>query len=255
MILTNKYIVFGDAHATPETDNLRADLLAKLIMDERPDVVVDLGDTADMSSLSSYDKGKGSFHGRSYKKDVESHNDFQKRVWEPVKARKKRMPHRIRLIGNHEQRINKVLDYSTELEGTIGLHDLELDKYYDVVVPYDGGTPGVIELDGILFAHYFVSGVAGRPLGGERPAHMLLDKTGVSCICGHSHLFDHACRINVNGRTRMGLVNGTFNPYIPPWAGTVGKLWRSGLSILHNVSEGSYDLEWVSLDRLEEMYR
>ena len=39
---------------------------------KRPDAIVHLGDHADMSSLSSYDKGKRSFEGRRYRKDIDA---------------------------------------------------------------------------------------------------------------------------------------------------------------------------------------
>jgi len=249
-----KFIIFGDAHACPEESNERADYLAALIIEEKPDVVVDLGDGIDFGSLSSYDKGKRSFHGRSYKADIESYLDFQERVWEPVKARKKKLPYSVRLIGNHEQRVERALDLSPELSGTIGIHDLKLEDYYDEIVPYNGGSPGIIEIDGILFSHFFPTGVSGRPISGERPAHMLLDKTGHSCVAGHIHVLDYACRKSVSGRTRMGLINGTYSTHIPQWAGTIGQLWKPGLSILHDVHDGQYDFEFVSLDRMKRMY-
>lgn len=224
------------------------------MIDEKPDIVVNLGDTLDFNSLSSYDKGKRSFVGRSYRADIENHLDFQERVWAPVKARKKKMPETYFLVGNHEQRVERVLDLSPELVGTVGLPSLRLDDYYDVVVPYNGGTPGVIEVEGILFAHFFITGISGRPIGGERPAHMLLNKTGASCVAGHSHLFDHAYQININGKVRTALINGTYNEAIPEWAGAIGRLWRPGLSILHDVEDGNYDLEWVSMSRMEKIY-
>lgn len=249
-----KYIVFGDAHATPGVSNERADWLANLLIDQKPDVVVNLGDGIDFGSLSSYDKGKRSAIGRSYTADVNSHLDFQQRSWDPVKARKKKMPHRVFIEGNHEHRLERALDISPEYAGAISFDHLKLDNYYDEIVRYDGGTPGVISLDGILFSHFFITGVSGRPIGGERPAHMLLDKTGESCIAGHLHTYDHAVRININGRARNGLINGTYSNHIPEWAGNIGHLWRSGLSILNNVSNGDYDLEWWSLNRIEEIY-
>lgn len=243
-----------DIHATPEADNKRADWLAQLIIDVKPDVVVNLGDAADMASLSSYDKGKRSFQGRSYRADINSHLDFQQRMWEPVKARKKKMPHRVVLEGNHEHRIERALDLSPELAGTLGFNDFDFDSYYDEVIRYDGGTPGVIELDGILFAHYFITGVSGRPIGGERPAHMLLDKTGTSCIAGHLHTFDYAVRQNAVGTVRSGLIAGCYHSHDPSWAGNISHLWRRGLVILRNVEAGDYDIEFVSLKSLEREY-
>jgi hypothetical protein len=243
-----------DSHSHPDHHNKRADYLAQLIIDERPDVVVHLGDAADMPSLSSYDKGKRSFQGRSYRADINTHLEFQSRMWDPVRARKKKLPHRVVLEGNHEHRVERALDLSPELTGTIGFRDFDFDAYYDDVVRYDGGTPGVIELDGILFAHYFITGVSGRPIGGERPAHMLLDKTGTSCIAGHLHTFDYAVRQNINGRVRSGLIAGCYQDYDSDWAGNISHLWRRGVAVLDNVENGDYDLTWVSIKALERAY-
>lgn len=44
----------------------------KYIAEKRPDVVICIGDFADMPSLSSYDAGKKSFEGRRYKKDIKA---------------------------------------------------------------------------------------------------------------------------------------------------------------------------------------
>jgi hypothetical protein len=246
--------VVGDIHSAPGEDNTRADWLANMIIDQKPDVVMNLGDTVDFASLSSYDKGKRSTIGRNYRNDIESHLDFQTRMWEPVKARKKKMPETYFLEGNHEQRVSRALDLSPEYDGAISFDHLRLGDYYDKIVRYEGSTPGSIELDGILFGHFFITGVSGRPIGGERPAHMLLDKIGQSCVAGHIHTFDFAVRASVNGRVRQGLINGTYNDAIPQWAGSIGHLWRPGLSILHNVEDGSFDLEWWSLNRMEQVY-
>ena len=111
------HLVIGDPHAHPDFSNDRADWLGKLILDLKPDVVVNMGDTADLASMSSFDKGKASFHGRNYQKDIEAHLDFQDRMWHPIKKAKRKLPHRVVLEGNHENRIKKAIQYSPELEG------------------------------------------------------------------------------------------------------------------------------------------
>lgn len=249
-----KIIAIPDQHAHFEHNNNRADYLASLIIDEKPDIVVNGGDAADMPSLSDYDKGKRTFVGKSYKKDIEAHLEFQDRMWGPVKARKKKMPYRVILEGNHEHRVERALDLSPELVGTIGFKDYAFDDYYDDVVRYDGGTPGVIEIEGILFAHYFITGVSGRPVSGERPAHMLLAKNGVSSIQFHTHILDIASRKTISGRVLNGAVLGCYQDYINDWAGNIGKLWRSGVAILNNVEDGNFDFSWISIESLEKAY-
>jgi len=252
--LSNTYILIPDQHAVPYHNNNRADWLAGLINDIRPDVVINMGDAADLESLSSYDKGKRSFHGKSYRKDLDAHLEFQERLWEPVKKTKKKLPWRVVLEGNHEHRIEKALDLSPEMTGVIGFDDFEFDKYYDEIVRYDGGLPGIYKSDGILFAHFFPTGISGRPIGGERPAHMLIAKNGISSVAAHSHTFDFATRRTVADGYLNGLVVGCYQDFINPWAGPVGKFWQAGVAVLRNVENGRYDLQWISIESMQKEY-
>lgn len=248
------HIVVPDTHAHYQHPNDRADWLAGLIKDVRPDVVIHLGDSADLPSLSGYDKGKRGFQGRTYRADIDTHLEFQDRMWGPVVRQKKKLPRRVFIIGNHEQRIEKALDLSPELVGSIGMKDLQLDNWYDTIVPYEGQTPGIIDVDGIHYAHYFVSGVMGRPIGGEHPAYSLLTKHFTSCTCGHIHVADHAIRTTVDGRKINGLVAGVYQDYDSDWAGEINKLWTRGVWVKRNVERGNYDLQFISIESLRKEY-
>lgn len=249
------HVVIPDAHTTPGENNDRAIWLGHLISDIKPDVVVDLGDTADMASLCTYDRGTKAFQGRSYRADVEVHNDYQDKLWSTVRKSKRKLPRKVRLIGNHEQRIVKAINIQPELEGTISLNDLDLERYYDDVVYYEGSTPGTINIDGITYAHYLTSGVMGRAISGEHMAYTLLTKKFQSCTVGHNHTFDYCIRTNANGNPIMGLCGGVFQSHRPAFAGLGGNLWRRGVCIKRFISAGCYDLEWVSLDRLKKEYK
>lgn len=248
------HLVIPDAHAHPSYHNDRADLLARLIIDIKPDVVINLGDQFDMPSLSGYDKGKRSFVGRSYKLDIDSGLEFSERLWEPVRATKKKLPYRIYLEGNHEHRIEKALDLNPELDGTIGFADYDLDRYYDEVVRYEGSTPGIVNVDGINYAHYFISGVMGRPISGEHPAYSLVAKLGDSVTAGHLHTTDYSVRTGVDGTKRHGLVAGCYFDYNSDWAGSANNLYWRGVIVKRNVNNGMYDPEWISIDQLKKEY-
>lgn len=213
-----------------------------------------MGDSADMPSLSSYDKGKRSFHGRSYAADIGSHLDFQQRLWEPIKRRKKKLPRRVGIIGNHDQRIDKALDLSPELEGTIGLSDLDMESYYDNVVYYEGGSPGVITIDGVSYAHFFGSGVMGRAVGGQHPATSLITTKLTSCVSGHLHLADWSVRTTGTGRRVHGLFAGVYQDFVSDWAGEANKLWWRGIVVLRNVEDGNFDPQFISLESIKKEY-
>ena len=248
------HLVIPDTHAHYEHNNDRADWLAQLIIDVKPDVVVHIGDSADLPSLSGYDKGKRSFHGKTYRADIDAHLEFQDRLWSPVRSRKKRLPRAVFCVGNHEQRIHKALDLSPELDGTIGFKDLHLGEWYDDIVPYEGGTPGVIDVDGIEYAHYFASGTMGRPAGGEHAAYTLLTKRHKSSTCGHLHTADFCVRPSGSSGRIMASVVGCYQDYTNDWVGEAATYWWRGVLIKHNVDNGQYDPEWVSLDRMKKMY-
>ena len=252
--MSKTHLVIPDQHANPDYHNNRADYLAKLIKDVRPDVVVNIGDAADMESMSSYDKGTKGFQGRSYRRDMDCHNDFQERLWAPVKRSKKKLPYRVVLEGNHEHRVKRAINASPELDGAISFDDFNFQSYYDEVVEYTGGTPGVTTIDGVSYAHYFISGVMGRPISGEHQAYALLTKQFVSCTQGHTHTTDYAVRTDVNGRRMMGLVCGVYQDYVADWAGEANRMWWSGVVVKRNVEDGHYDPQWISMEALRKEY-
>lgn len=248
------HLVLPDPHAHPNFGNERADWVGKLILDLKPDVLINLGDMWDFPSLSGYDKGKASFHGRNYKKDLEAGLDFDERMWAPIRRAKRKRPFTVFCEGNHEERMRRVLEQHSELDGTISWKDLDLDRNYNVIVRYDGNTPGTVNVDGITYCHYAVSGVMGRAIGGEHPGYSLLTKQFESVTCGHIHVYDHCVRTTMSGRRINGLVAGTFNDYHTEWAGETNSLWSRGLVIKRNVEAGDYDIEWVSMNRLKKEY-
>jgi hypothetical protein len=248
------HICIPDPHAVTGTDNRRAEWIGKLIKDVKPDVVVNIGDMFDMPSLSSYDKGKGSFANRRYKLDIDAGLDFDDKLWYATKKAKKKKPRRVFLEGNHEHRLKRMLEYETILEGTVGFKDFRLDDNYTDVVEYKGASPGIISIDGINYAHFFISGVMGRAIGGENHAKSLLLKQHVSSTCGHSHLSDYAMATTGHGKKIMGLVAGVGHNHFEDFAGAANSLWWSGVIIKRAVEDGVYEPQWVSLKTLEKEY-
>ena len=62
----------------------------KAICDYMPDVVINIGDFADMPSLSTHDvKGSKYFEGLRYKKDVEVVKEAMKKLLEPLRSLQK----------------------------------------------------------------------------------------------------------------------------------------------------------------------
>jgi len=143
--------------------------VGKYLVEKQPDVIVQIGDFADMPSLSSYDVGKKSFEGRRYKTDIEVTNKAMQMLLAPIKEYNERArrnkdrqyrPRMVLTLGNHEERISRAVEGDPKLDGTISLSDLKYEHYGWEVASYL--EPVVI--DGVVYAHYFTSGVMGRPV-------------------------------------------------------------------------------------------
>jgi len=244
-------LILPDSHTVPGHNNRRFDWFGKLILDIRPDIVVDIGDFFDMPSLSSYESAsKKVLDGRSYAKDIAAGIDAQERIKHPLRISKRKLPRFIRCLGNHENRITKALLADPMLMGTVGLEDLESDYFgWEEYSFLDRVT-----IENIQFTHYFPSGIMGRPISGENVAKQLIHKNMCSCVQGHSHLLDFATRASVSGGKTLGLVVGCYVEETLAWADPVSYLWNPGICILSNVSHGSGDFAHISLKSLRDTY-
>lgn len=255
-------LVIGDAHAKPGVSNRRFDWLGSLIVDVKPDVVVDMGDWADMESLSSYDGAKlagggvhkASFEGRRYKADIEVAVEARDRVHSKMQKAARKRPRRVALGGNHDdERINRVLGLYPELVGTLGVDDMQHETYGWEYLPF--GQSALI--GGFEFKHYFISGLMGKPTGGEYPAAQLLKTQYRSCVAGHSHLFNEAHRTSNGGTRIQAFVAGCYldKGQWENYAGPANDMWSRGLLLLKDVEGGvAQGWEWISIDALRRAY-
>jgi hypothetical protein len=262
MPIGRTHLVIPDSHSNPNHNNDRFDWLGKLILDIRPDVIVNIGDGADMASLCSYDFGKKSFEGRRYKNDIAASINANERVHKPIQAYNEiqRSNHKTRykpewhyLIGNHEHRITKVAESQPNLEGVVSIDDLRLEEFGWQVHPF----LKPVRIDGVTYAHYFSSGVMGRPVGGEHPAHALITKKLTSCVMGHTHTRDHSERTDANGRRIQSLVVGCYldEDQHEDYAGEANKLWWKGVVVLHDVHDGMFEPEWINIRMIKDRYK
>lgn len=254
-------MIIPDSHAKDGVPSDRFKWAGALAVRRKPPVIVNLGDLADMESLCSYDRGRKDFEGRRYKKDIAAVHEALEAFETPIRKyneqqkRNRKLqykPRKVLVLGNHEDRISRATQIHPELEGAIGLHDLKYKDFGWEVLPYN--IP--IEIDGVWYCHTFPSGVRGEPISGMNVAASLLAKLMTSCTVGHNHLFDYAIRALPSGQKVHGLSAGCFldeNQH-EKYAAAVEYLWARGLVYKHNVSKGQYDLEFISLSRLENLY-
>ena len=105
----------------------------KWAAEQKPDVIVHIGDHADMPSLSTYDVGKKDYEGRRYNDDIAAAIEGMQLLLAPIRAEQARLrnnkqkewnPRLVLTLGNHEHRILRAINADPKLEGTIGLNDL-----------------------------------------------------------------------------------------------------------------------------------
>ena len=255
--MSKRIMVIPDCQVKPDTPTDYLYFVGKYAAEMKPDIIVNLGDFADMPSLSSHDKaGSKSMEGMRYKADIKAAKDAMITLMTPIWEEQERLkanhrprwnPTLVMLYGNHENRINRAIQNDPKLEGLISLDDLEYEKYGWQTVPFL--EPIVIE--GIAFCHFFVSGVMGNPC---TTARALLTKHHQSCIAGHQQGRDIAYGKRADGTEMTAIIAGSCYEHDEHYLNhQTNNHWR-GLYILHDVKDGSFDEMPVSLRYLRRKY-
>lgn len=249
-----KHFVIPDVQAKPGSnfDYLRA--AGNYIVEKKPDVIINIGDFADMPSLSSYDRGLKSFEGRCYTDDIWAAREAMDALLEPIFAYNKRAikhkgkqykPRMVLTLGNHENRINRVINEDRKLEGLISTDDLPYQDWE--VKPF----LEVECIDGVAYSHYFTSGPMGRPI---TTAQALLTKKHMSCFAGHQQGRMIAYARRADGKEMTAIISGSFYEHNEEYMDhQSNQVWK-GCWMLHEVDDGAFDEMAVSLRYLKENY-
>lgn len=253
-----KHIFIPDAQVTPDTPTEHLDWIGRYIVEQKPDVIVNIGDFADMESLSSYDAGKRDFEGRRYINDVDATRRAMDVLMSPINsynARKKESRHKQYkpelhfTLGNHEDRITRAINNDAKLDGTMGLMDLGYEEWgwevHDFLKP--------VTVDGVAYAHFFANPLSGRPWGGQS-IDTRLKNIGFSFSMGHQQVKMVGERFLNNGQRIRGLVCGSCYLHDEHYMGPQGNAYWRGILVKHEVNNGQYDLMEVSLDYLCRRY-
>jgi hypothetical protein len=224
--------------------------------EKKPDVIVQIGDFADMPSLSSYDAGKKTFEGRRYVKDIEVAKEAMQLLMKPIQDEIERTrrnkkkhwnPKLILTLGNHEDRISRAVNTDPKLDGTIGIEDLQYQSFGWEVLPFL--QPRTV--DGVSYCHYYTSGVMGRPVASARA---LVQKKHMSCVMGHVQNWDIHREVRADGVPIIGLFAGSTYTHNEDYLGPQGNTYDRGVWMLHEVNNGSFQPMMVSLDYLKRKY-
>jgi len=247
-----RIMVLPDVQARPGLDFSYLKRYGAYALEKRPDVIVCIGDFADMPSLSSYDKGKKSFEGRRYKRDIEAAQFAMQAFLSPIEdynktAKKPYLPRKVLTLGNHEDRINRAVNDDPKLDGVMSIKDLAYEEYGWEVHDFRK----VVVIEGVAFSHYFGTGVMGRPASSSAAQ---LRKTNMSCFAGHKQGKEIAYGYRADGVTITSIICGSAYEHDEDYLGPQGnKHWR-GFFMLHEVHDGAFDEMPVSLGYINGKY-
>lgn len=248
--LGRSHMVIPDTQVKPDVpiDHLR--WIANYALEMRPDVIVQIGDWADMHSLSAYDKGKRCYEGRRYVRDIDAANAsldlFEKTIEDYNRAHPESAynPDKHITLGNHEHRIIRATDMDAALHGKLTLDDLDFERRGWETHQF----LEVVTIDGVQYSHYFISGSMGRPVSS---AAALLKARGGSATMGHVQRMDVAYHPQTQ---RIGLFCGTCYQHDETYLGPQGNSAPRGIVMKHEVEDGRYDPMMVSLNFLRKRY-
>ena len=252
------HLMIPDTQCKPDVDMSHLSHIGQYIVDKRPEVIVHIGDHADMPSLSSYDKGKKSAEGKRLALDIEASIEGMRLLLGPLhelqkkqKQDKKKVytPKMVITLGNHEQRIMRHVESNPELADFLSYDNLKYKEFgWDV---YDFLLPVII--NGVAYCHFMANPFTGKPYGGA--AQNVLKQVGESFCVGHKQTLDVATRfLPASGKQQWGIIAGACYGHDEDYKGHQGNHHWRGVVVKHNVTEGSFNPMFVDLDYLKERY-
>jgi hypothetical protein len=244
-----RHLILPDAQVQPGVPITHLIAAANFAVEHKFERIVNLGDFWDMPSLSSYADQK-SAEGKRVMSDIEAGNSAMQQFMNVIVKGRKRykswIPTMDLLRGNHEERIMRAVGVNPKLEGLIGYHLLNTGgwRVHDFLK--------IVVLDGLHYSHYFANPMTGKPYSGG--ADSMLGRLGYSFVMGHRQVLEPARKDLTNGKVIQGLIVGAFYQHDEGYKGYQGNNHFRGVCVLHDVENGNYDLEIISMDRLLREY-
>mgnify|MGYP001223005411 CR=1 FL=1 len=251
-----RILVIPDCQVKPGVRTDHLEWAGKAICDYKPDVVVNIGDFADMPSLSTHDKaGSKYFEGKRYKDDIAAAKEGMQKLLAPLRSLQKSQktakhkvykPRMVLTLGNHESRINRAVNNNPQLEGLLSVKDLDYERDWEV---HDFLRP--VFIGGVGFNHYWPTGAMGRPASS---ASAIVSKLHQSCVAGHQQGKQIAYGKRADGTPICCIIAGSYYLHDEDYMDDLSNRHWRGLVILNEVKDGSFDEMFLSISYLERKY-
>lgn len=219
--------------------------IGSYIKRKKPDIIVMIGDWYDMEALSTYDKGQLSAEGKRVKKDIEAGD----KAVEILESYIDYNPRKVITLGNHEERIDRFVNYNPAFEGFIGTDKLAFHKHGWEVAKF----LQPVNICGINFVHYLQNPMTGKPLGGT--ALNRLKAVGESFVMGHQQTYDFCQRpLQLSGNHQIGLIVGACYHHDESYKGVQGNHHFRGCVMLYECADGYAMHKAITLQHMKEVY-
>lgn len=244
--VTNKILVVGDAHVTNNQSLRRFKWMNDYMERSNPNYVVFIGDFLTLNSLSAWDRDKRLLmEQRRYFKEIDAGNQALDYLHFPKETRV------IFLEGNHEDRLTRYLNYHPEFaEGDISIpNQLRLNERGFKWIPYRS----YFILNGIHFTHIPFGTI--REVTGVDICSKVQQVTVNTTVFGHTHRLHTAC-VHKHGQKHLQQILNVgcfFEEEEEYVQGRVTNYWK-GLVELNNYDFGRFDINTISMGRLEREY-
>lgn len=271
-MLTESAFIIGDPQAKPgqRLDHVAA--MARLCLEKKPDLVVCVGDLRDHLTCSRWESDKTkAYEARDLLADIEAGNEWLEAFEEPIRQwnrtqnnRNRYRPRKVLLWGNHDRRLDDYLDENRHLaslfpESLFAEHRLGWEipgRPRDRQPGEDTGFLEPWDWRGVRFAHYFAVGPKGdvtNSKNGCPSAWEQAKRLGMSSVCGHKQGAQYAIFPRIDRRDHA-LILGSSYQYHQAYKSKQGSAYFRGCALLHDVEDGDFDLELISLRRLLRRY-
>jgi len=241
-----KIVAIGDTHAHPDYDLKRFAALGQFCAEEQPDVIVQIGDWSDMVSFNTHGS-RLEHEGVRWKDDIQVTQDSLSAFMRPITRRKKKMPHRIVTLGNHEHRVNRWLSENPKSLGHVGIEMLGFERHGFQVFPFGREA----EVAGFDFVHHLGSST-GRAAAIGSPSNGV-KSVGKSTVVGHTHIAQHI-PVPYKDRTVHGIDLGCAihkdMGHSENWSHPTAHKYRRCVWVFENAADGDADFREVRLSSL-----
>jgi predicted phosphodiesterase len=263
-MMNKTVLVIPDGHVDDVHDLSRFAYLGNLIVERKPDMIVQLGDFVTVGSLSHFDMKKSrKMEGMRFSSEMQAGRTALDLLFGPmnkynekmkVQKRKKYEPEVIWCEGNHEFRVESYLDYHPHLVGQLELflpQNLNYGAYpITEIVPYRE----FITRDGISYTHAPIN-AACKPTTGKFALYRASEIFATSIVFGHLHRKEGLNLMRHGGGILQVFSAGCFFEHVDDYAlGAQNIYWR-GVQMLHVWDEGRFDIEEIGIARLKEEYK